>query len=329
MPVIYKPFKVSIAMATYNGGLFLREQLMSFLAQTRLPEELVVCDDNSSDNTIQILKNFSSEASFRVRIHRNPHNLGYAQTFSKALELCRGDVIFLSDQDDFWFPEKIQRVTQRMEADEQLLLVINDAALTNEFLKPSGLTVVGQISNADLPLESFIVGSCSAISARLLQIVLPIPEQEAAHDSWIHRFANALDMRAVINEVLQYYRRHDSNTSQSIANMTAAINRWEITKCNITQDTRHWVSDHLKNMERCSMRLQTVIDENSELGLPQQRLETAVKRFEQERVAAQVRLYILEQPRLMRIFWATPFLLNGGYSRFSGWKSFLKDLIKS
>lgn len=99
--------KMSIAMATYNGARYLREQLDSFAAQTRLPDELVVCDDGSSDDTLNILEEFARTAPFQVRIFRNDVNLGYAQNFARALERCVGDLVFLSDHDNVWFEDKI------------------------------------------------------------------------------------------------------------------------------------------------------------------------------------------------------------------------------
>lgn len=99
--------KISIAMATYNGAKYLQEQLDSFVTQTRQPDELVVCDDGSSDATVEILRHFAAGAPFAVEIHENEVNLSHAKNFEKALSLCGGDVIFFSDQDEVWFPEKV------------------------------------------------------------------------------------------------------------------------------------------------------------------------------------------------------------------------------
>ncbi len=92
--------RISIAMCTYNGARFLPEQLASFAAQERLPDELVVCDDGSTDATMEILQDFAATALFEVRVERNPQNLGFVRNFEKTLSLCTGDIVFLSDQDD-------------------------------------------------------------------------------------------------------------------------------------------------------------------------------------------------------------------------------------
>ena len=156
--------KTSIAMSTYNGGRFLREQLTSFLLQTTLPDELVVYDDGSSDETIKVLKDFSQNAPFDVIIHQNRTNLGSSINFGKALALCRGDIIFLSDQADVWFPEKIENIVQVFNSNKEALVVINDAEITDEYLHPTGLTQAGQICNSGFTTDQLINGCFSAIS---------------------------------------------------------------------------------------------------------------------------------------------------------------------
>src|SRR5581483_5816839 len=99
--------RISIAMATYNGGQFIREQLDSLSRQTFLPCELVVCDDGSTDHTLAIVETFAASAPFAVRIHRNKKRLGFGPNFLKAASLCDGEVIAFSDQDDVWLETKL------------------------------------------------------------------------------------------------------------------------------------------------------------------------------------------------------------------------------
>src|SRR5437773_2588198 len=93
---------ISIAMATYNGAKFIREQLASLAAQTRLPHEIVVSDDCSTDATVSIIEDFAATVAFPVRLHRNPTNIGVARNFERALRACSGGIVFICDQDDFW-----------------------------------------------------------------------------------------------------------------------------------------------------------------------------------------------------------------------------------
>ncbi|MBC7931137.1 MAG: glycosyltransferase, partial [Rubrivivax sp.] len=96
--------RLSIAMCTYDGGRYLAEQLASIAAQTRAPDELVVCDDRSRDETTSIVRRFAETAPFPVRLYVNEQNLGSTRNFEKAIGLCEGELIALSDQDDVWLP---------------------------------------------------------------------------------------------------------------------------------------------------------------------------------------------------------------------------------
>jgi len=98
---------LSIALATYNGERYIGEQLDSILRQTRLPDELVVFDDASVDATQAIVLDFARHAPFPVRFQVNSVRLGSTRNFEMAIRACGGDIIFLCDQDDVWYPDKI------------------------------------------------------------------------------------------------------------------------------------------------------------------------------------------------------------------------------
>ncbi len=101
--------RISIALCTYNGERFLNQQLASMAQQTRLPDELVVCDDRSTDRTLTMVREFAASAPYPVRIFQNEQNLGFAANFERAIRLCQGNLIALSDQDDIWYPIRLQR----------------------------------------------------------------------------------------------------------------------------------------------------------------------------------------------------------------------------
>jgi glycosyltransferase involved in cell wall biosynthesis len=317
--------KISIAMATFNGEMFLRQQLQSFRSQTRLPDELVVCDDRSRDDTLAILESFSRDAPFDIHIYRNSDNLGYAGNFGKALALCTGDIIFLSDQDDVWFPEKIERVIQVFDANRSVLLVINNAEITDEYLHPSGLTLTGKTRMAGLPADQFINGCCSAVSARLLPVVLPIPPEETSHDSWIHRLAIAMKAKWIVNDVLQYYRRHSGNTWKWSTASNLKIS-WDSAKQYFVGDARSFAWLRIESFERMSKRLtlaQLVITD----ATITERLPAVISKLQSEKEIVQSRVLVLDKPRYVRGFYALSFWLRGGYRLFSGWKSLMKDLL--
>src|SRR5467141_2319930 len=123
---------ISVAMCTYNGARFLPEQLESMAAQTRLPGELVVCDDRSTDESVEIVRNFARAAPFPVRLEMNEENLGSTKNFEKAIELCQGEIIALADQDDVWRPEKLSCIAGVLEPDDRIGAIFSDAELIDE-----------------------------------------------------------------------------------------------------------------------------------------------------------------------------------------------------
>ena len=114
--------KISIAMATYNGARFLRQQLDSFARQTLLPSELVVCDDGSTDSTMTIVDAFSRSAPFPIVIVNNTVRLGYTANFLQAAQMCQGELIAFSDQDDEWLPQKLASIVRAGHESDALLL---------------------------------------------------------------------------------------------------------------------------------------------------------------------------------------------------------------
>lgn len=105
--------KVSVALATYNGEKHIKRQIESIRLQTKRPDEIIICDDVSSDNTINILTKYIEDNKLEhiVKIHVNEKNLGHRDNFLQAINKCSGEIIFISDQDDYWYPNKIEEMT--------------------------------------------------------------------------------------------------------------------------------------------------------------------------------------------------------------------------
>lgn len=123
-----KSLSISVAMATFNGARYLQEQLSDLAAQSVFPTELVVCDDRSTDDSLNILKRFAAEAPFPVHIHKNRKRLGYRANFMKASGLCRSDLIAFCDQDDRWLPHKLEVMRTAFD-DPEVLLAFHGAEL--------------------------------------------------------------------------------------------------------------------------------------------------------------------------------------------------------
>jgi len=316
-------------MATYNGANYVLDQLHSFLDQTRKPDELVITDDCSSDETEFIVQKFSETAPFTVRFFRNPVNLGYSGNFDAALKRVSGDVVFLCDQDDVWFPEKIEHMCRLVELYPEALLLMNDATLTDGRLNEVGLTKLGQIRSAGMPDEKFVMGCCCAVRKELLDICLPIPDAIAAHDDWLAWFADGLQAKIVDETPLQFYRRHESNESQFIANRTTKI-------------TRRLVFTHVikeifsgKGSEKDLRRLTQLslfrdgIKRSLERATVRRRLALAnlLDRVEIRIAILSMRAKVREKRLLPRIFSVFRIFLGGGYVNANGLRSMLRDLV--
>jgi glycosyltransferase involved in cell wall biosynthesis len=217
-------------MATYNGADYVLAQLQSFVDQTHQPDEVVITDDRSSDNTVALIEQFAKTAPFDVRVSVNDKNLRYACNFNAALLGTSGDLVFLSDQDDVWFTEKIAHMVSLAEKNPDYFIYMNDALLTDGDLNSVNLTKYGQIKSAGFSDESFVMGCCCAIRREFLDFVLPIPSNIKAHDVWLVGIADGLGLKLIDNTVLQYYRRHGKNESQFIANRLTKVNKWSIRK---------------------------------------------------------------------------------------------------
>ena len=217
--------RLSIAMTTYNGGAYVREQLESFAAQTRLPDELVVCDDVSTDDTVSQVEAFASTAPFEVRIERNPTNLTTTPNFEKAIGLCTGDVIFLSDQDDVWMPEKLEAVAEHFDAHPRAGALFVNGQVCNERLEPLGHDMweaqwfhpdEQERVRAGRATEVFVKhvvasGNTLAFRGRYKSLVLPFPDLHDCADAWIAFLIASVSDFDILDRDLIRYRVHGQN----------------------------------------------------------------------------------------------------------------------
>lgn len=321
--------KISIAMATFNGAKYLQQQLDSFLVQTRLPDEMVVCDDGSDDETVAILHTFKDTAPFQVEISENPERLGCTKNFEKAVSLCTGDLIFFSDQDDVWFANKIQVMTEFMTGNPKIMVAVNDAEIVDEKLDSSGLKQLEQIKAIGLPPDSLKLGCCTVFRKEMTSLLIPIPDDCVAHDTWLSRLAVALGVRALVEVPLQYYRRHTQNTSDWLGSSTTQKRPVDMLNAKKSADVRYWCARRIKAVTALIKRLENSHSSLLKAQKARNRVEEVCATYEQELYAAQARLKLLEKPRWRRLKAALDLLFSGTYKRhFSGWQSFLKDLIR-
>jgi glycosyltransferase involved in cell wall biosynthesis len=228
--------RISVALCTYNGSRFLREQLDSIARQTFLPSEIVVCDDRSTDDTLATLEQFRSTAPFPVRIVQNAERLGSTRNFEQAIRLATGEFIALCDQDDRWLPAKLQRMHDALKADPFLGGVFSDAYLIDQDSHRIGTCLFEKhkfgsekqrtfLSNpaGTLLKHPIVTGSTLVFRAQALRYSLPIPESWV-HDGWLAWMISLHSRMALIPEPLIEYRVH-AGQQLGVGNSTATETR--------------------------------------------------------------------------------------------------------
>ncbi|MGG7663792.1 glycosyltransferase family 2 protein [Dyadobacter sp. BHUBP1] len=214
---------ISIALCTYNGSAFLREQLDSVIAQRYTRWELLVVDDCSTDATPSILEEYA-EKDARIRLHYNEQNLGYNKNFEKALGLCQSELIAICDQDDIWHQEKLEKQV-RLIGDHTL--VYHDS----ELIDAGGRSMDRRISDklnfyrGNAP-EVFLFLNCVSghsilMKKQVLRKSLPFPER-FHYDQWLAFNAACLGSIDFAEEALVQYRQHSGNNTDILALKTVA-----------------------------------------------------------------------------------------------------------
>ena len=226
--------RASVAIASFNGEKYIEKQLESILNQTMLPYEIIISDDGSQDNTVPVIQQFIesrresiTQGAVHIRVIVNNGRHGVCGNFENAFMHTTGDVVFLCDQDDIWFPEKIEKVLYIMEKRPENVLLHDAEAFKEEngkmmmlnyrlmkLAKPEGESV-WKLDRSDYLPSVFnyciIQGMCICIRREYLMKILPICKA-ANHDDWILFCACADNSLIVLNESLAYYRIHGSNT---------------------------------------------------------------------------------------------------------------------
>ncbi|HEX5352819.1 MAG TPA: glycosyltransferase family 2 protein [Rhodanobacteraceae bacterium] len=221
------PLTTSVVLCTCNGARFLEAQWDSLLAQSRLPDEIVVRDDASSDATgtlLDTLRKRTEGRGVQVRLRRNSTNLGYVANFEAVLQEASGDLLFLCDQDDVWHREKLATLAAQFETRPDLLLLCGDARRIDATgaVLPQSLFRVLKVSHSELRRihagrgfevllrRSLATGATVALRRSLLADALPFPSGWV-HDEWLAIIAAALGGFDCVERSLVDYRQHESN----------------------------------------------------------------------------------------------------------------------
>ena len=213
---------LSIALCTYNGSKFLREQLQSLANQTLLPFEVIVTDDCSTDNTISIIREFAKVLN--IKTFANDFPLKVTKNFEKAVSLCSGDIILMCDQDDIWHPDKLAKISQYFQDNPNQLAVFSDADLVDEKGESLNKNFWSVVRFHEFQIQQFkegnvvelllagnrTAGCMMAFRKELIEKIVPFPTHIPLmiHDNWITIVAAMMDSFGLIDEKLISYRQH-------------------------------------------------------------------------------------------------------------------------
>jgi len=220
--------QISVAMATYNGQRFIRDQLDSIAHQTRPPDQLVVSDDGSSDDTVPIVRAFADRAPFEVVILRNENRLGSSGNFFRAIEKCSGDLITPCDQDDVWRPTKLARTEIAFQASPRVTLVSHAVRVVDDHLRvlPSRwgrIRLTRRLRPGSMAPFSYSYSGFTLAFRSIFVRKLDVSRRPRAyaradapleHDVWLNLVCRALGETMLLSDTLALYRRHASNVTR-------------------------------------------------------------------------------------------------------------------
>lgn len=204
----------SVCLASFNGELYIKEQILSILSQLMPDDELIISDDGSTDNTLNII-NGIHDSRIKLIINESGRH-GYTANFENAINNCRGEFIFFSDQDDVWLPSKYKDVV-RLLLDYDL--IVTNSIVTNELLEPINKSFFSIYNSGPGLLKNIFIcstyyGSCMAIRRSLLKFALPFPKSPYIdYDIWLGLVAEIFGKVYFSNKPQIYYRRSNTATT--------------------------------------------------------------------------------------------------------------------
>jgi hypothetical protein len=216
-------------MATYNGERYLSAQLESLRRQSRLPDELVISDDDSSDRTLDIAEAFAARAPFEVRILCNHRNIGWSNNFFRAIGACSGKIVALCDQDDVWLPDKLAFGQRAFASDPDAALVVHSARVVNEALRPLWSDPGNHIKKRETvqagivpPLGRTYAGFTMMVRATYVDAIRQTESPSVSagalglgHDGWLTLVCGGLGNVHRLCDELVLYRRHAATATLS------------------------------------------------------------------------------------------------------------------
>ncbi|WP_164969639.1 glycosyltransferase family 2 protein [Aquirufa rosea] len=329
--------KISIALCTRNGEKFLRTQLSSFVDQTLQADEIIVCDEGSTDQTLSILEQFAEKLP--LKIYKNPQQLGTYRNFEKAISLCHGDIIFPADQDDYWVPQKLERVYTYFKLHPEIDAIFTDALLVDEFGQTSGKKLWESFrfrqkqqedwkkgKSLEILLDGNRVTGCTmGIRKSYFERVSPFPDSLPSsflHDAWLGIMAAAENKIDFIPATYVHYRLH----SEQQVGVKGIAGKPPTLVDRISRPHAEKVAPYLKTWNFLCQVREAMLDTNPKLSL--EALHTKIEYLDRRAHLPETRWKRLK-PTLLN-------LLSGYYHRFKDMDSeplapylmFLGDLLE-
>ena len=316
--------RFSVAMCTYRGERYLREQLDSIARQTRLPDELIIVDDDSQDATPDIISTFAASAPFPVTWKKNEKNIGSTLNFQRAISLCEGDIIVLSDQDDVWHADKLKLMEELFLSAPDTGAVFSNADVVSKNLSPLGYTLWDTFSFETRQKNEFargrgfevllnhnvVTGATMAFRSSLRDRIFPIPV-EWVHDGWIAMVVSITSDLKFIDRCLMDYRQHENQQLGGLKSDLAGKKR-------LAQS----VTNYNAQIRQCELLVEHIL-----------RLEPPRHAYWQEKISEKIshleaRTAIYMSRGLPKAGKALRELLKGRYHKYSsGYASIVKDLF--
>lgn len=211
--------KTSVALCTFNGEKYLRKQLDSILEQTVAVDEIVICDDLSTDATLSILNQYKETFPNIFKIHANEKNLRSVKNFEKAISLCENEIVFLCDQDDMWIPEKVEVILNQFKISPELQVIATNAFIINDdedMLNVSTIYDIPSKTTKEMKEilffhQNFCTGATIAMRKEFADDLMPFPPENLFHhDEWIALKASLKNQLLFLNDRLIKYRIHQN-----------------------------------------------------------------------------------------------------------------------
>ena len=315
----------SVALCTYNGAPFIEAQLRSIIDADVPCSEIVIVDDASRDDSVEIVRKVSRSTKIPFCIEVNAQNIGSSRSFQRALERATAPVVFLSDQDDLWDAGKPARMLEEFVRRPQLLLLHSDARLVDENANDLGTTLFEAIEVAASERASIhsgnafdifmrrnlATGATLALRRSLLDTALPIPDTWV-HDEWLAAIASAVGVVDFIEERLTLYRQHGRNQIGA-------------RRLSFKEKIGESFARQGKYYARREARAADLLDRLNGLGalVPPDRVAKASAKLAHMHFRAQ-----LPRSRMARLGPVVLETMRGRYSAYStGWKSIVRDLL--